>query len=104
MERGPGGEVFPPTLYFPRHSQPNCQVRGNGWGRGRVAVMRTDTGYAAELDRADPLARFKGRFYVQPGTLYFDGNSLGLLSRDAEAATLRVLEEWKTLGIGGWLD
>jgi kynureninase len=66
--------------------------------------MRTDAGYADELDRADPLARFKGRFYVQPGTLYFDGNSLGLLSRDAEAATLRVLEEWKTLGIGGWLD
>lgn len=66
--------------------------------------MRTDAGYAAELDRADPLARFRDRFYVPQGTLYFDGNSLGLLSRDAEAATLRVLEEWKTLGIDGWLN
>ncbi len=65
--------------------------------------MRTDAGYAAELDRADTLARFRERFYVAPGVLYFDGNSLGLLSRDAEAATLRVLEEWKTLGIDGWL-
>jgi kynureninase len=65
--------------------------------------MRTDLAYAEELDREDPLAGFRERFYVQPGQLYFDGNSLGLLSRDAEAAVLRVLDEWKTLGIDGWL-
>ena len=65
--------------------------------------MRTDLAYAEELDRGDPLAGFRERFYVQPGQLYFDGNSLGLLSRDAEAAVLRVLDEWKTLGIDGWL-
>lgn len=66
--------------------------------------MRTDADYAAELDRQDPLASFRERFYVPPGRLYFDGNSLGLLSRDAEAAALRALDEWKTLGIEGWLD
>lgn len=65
--------------------------------------MRTDLAYAEELDRADALAAFRGRFYTRPGQLYFDGNSLGLLSRDAEAAVLQVLDEWKTLGIGGWL-
>jgi kynureninase len=65
--------------------------------------MRTELAYAEELDRGDALAGFRDRFYVQPGQLYFDGNSLGLLSRDAEAAVLRVLEEWKTLGIEGWL-
>lgn len=65
--------------------------------------MRTDAGYAAELDRADPLAAFRARFYRPPGRLYFDGNSLGLLSRDAETALLRVLDEWKTLAIDGWL-
>ena len=65
--------------------------------------MRTDADYAAELDRADPLARFRERFYLPEGGLYFDGNSLGLLSRDAEAAVLRTLDEWKTLGIEGWL-
>ena len=53
--------------------------------------MRTELAYAEELDRGDPLAGFRERFYVQPGQLYFDGNSLGLLSRDAEAAVLRVL-------------
>ncbi|HEX5504340.1 MAG TPA: kynureninase [Thermomicrobiales bacterium] len=65
--------------------------------------MRTDADYAAELDRADALAPFRARFYLRPDTLYFDGNSLGLLSRDAEAAVLRVLGEWKGLGIDGWL-
>jgi kynureninase len=65
--------------------------------------MRTDEAYAAELDRADRLAPFRDRFYLPSGQLYFDGNSLGLLSRDAEAAVLRVLAEWKELGIDGWL-
>ncbi len=65
--------------------------------------MRTDADYAAELDRHDLLARFRDRFYLPAGRLYFDGNSLGLLSRDAEAAVLRVLDEWKTLAIDGWL-
>lgn len=66
--------------------------------------MRTDADYATDLDRADPLARLRERFHVPPGKLYFDGNSLGLLSRDAEAAVLRVLDEWKSLGIDGWLQ
>ena len=60
-------------------------------------------GYAESKDRDDPLASFKQRFYVQEGTVYMDGNSLGLLSRDAESSLLKTLEEWKTLGIDGWL-
>ncbi len=66
--------------------------------------MRTDAAYADELDQADPLAAFRERFYLPADGLYFDGNSLGLLSRDAEAATLQVLHEWKTLAIDGWLN
>jgi kynureninase len=66
--------------------------------------MRVDADYAAELDRADELGAYRSRFYLPSGGLYFDGNSLGLLSRDAEAAVLRTLEEWKTLGIEGWLS
>ena len=57
------------------------------------------------LDAADPLAPLRARFYLPAGApVYLDGNSLGLLSRDAEASVLRVLDEWKTLAIGGWLD
>lgn len=62
-----------------------------------------DRAYAEARDREDPLAPFRERFYTQPGVHYMDGNSLGLLSRDAEAAVHHVIDEWKTLGIDGWL-
>ncbi len=62
-----------------------------------------DRAYAERLDEQYELASFRERFYVQPGTYYMDGNSLGLLSRDAEAAVLNALDEWKTLGINGWM-
>jgi kynureninase len=60
--------------------------------------------YARELDRNDKLARFRERFYIPENTIYVDGNSLGLLSQDAEKSLLRVLNEWKALGIRGWLE
>lgn len=56
----------------------------------------------AELDRADPLARFRAEFFLPPGKIYLDGNSLGLLSRHAEASLLQALEQWRALGIDGW--
>lgn len=56
------------------------------------------------LDRADPLARFRAEFFLPPGQIYLDGNSLGLLSRRAEAALARVVNEWRALGIGAWTD
>jgi kynureninase len=69
-----------------------------------VPLMRTDEAHALELDRSDPLARFRERFFLPPGTIYMDGNSLGLLSRDAERTLRRVLDEWRALGIRGWLE
>lgn len=57
---------------------------------------------ARELDASDELAGFRQRFYVQPGQIYLDGNSLGLLSRDAEQAVQRVLDSWRDLRIEGW--
>jgi len=59
---------------------------------------------AIALDQADPLAGFRERFYIPKDTIYVDGNSLGLLSKDAETSLQRVLNEWKTLGIRGWLE
>ncbi len=58
--------------------------------------------FALQLDAEDPLSVYKERFHHIPGIIYMDGNSLGLMSRDAEATLLRILEEWKVLGIGGW--
>jgi kynureninase len=59
---------------------------------------------ARARDARDPLAAFRDRFYHRPGVIYLDGNSLGLLSRDAEAAVLGALDEWKGLAIDGWLS
>lgn len=68
--------------------------------------MQNETSYeiARQLDNDDSLGKFRQRFFMPAGQIYLDGNSLGLLSRDAEATLLGVLEKWKTAGIGGWLD
>lgn len=55
-----------------------------------------------ESDRA--WAHLRAEFHLPPGQIYLDGNSLGLLSRRAEAGLLRAVEQWRTLGIGGWTD
>lgn len=58
--------------------------------------------FALKMDREDPLAAFRERFYLQEDKIYMDGNSLGLMSKDAEESLNRVIDEWKTLGIDGW--
>lgn len=60
--------------------------------------------HARALDARDPLGRFRDRFYVPADTIYLDGNSLGLLSLDAEAAIVHALASWKRHGVNGWLD
>lgn len=59
--------------------------------------------FAVQKDKEDCLASFRERFYLPKG-IYMDGNSLGLMSKDAEKALSHVAEEWKELGINGWLD
>jgi kynureninase len=66
--------------------------------------FKTTRKYALDLDNQDPLNSFRKRFYLIPGKIYMDGNSLGLLSQDAEASLLKLLHQWKTLGINGWLQ
>ncbi len=59
--------------------------------------------FALDLDKKDQLKAIRERFYLKPGEIYMDGNSLGLLSKDAEKSLLRVIDEWKSLGINGWM-
>lgn len=59
---------------------------------------------AQQLDSYDSLGKFRARFYRPARQIYLDGNSLGLLSRDAEDTLLAVLDKWKTGGIDGWLE
>jgi kynureninase len=63
-----------------------------------------DIAHARTLDAADPLRAFRDRFYIPADTVYLDGNSLGLLSIDAERAVQDALQSWKVLGIDGWLS
>lgn len=58
--------------------------------------------YAIHLDLIDPLASFRDEFYLDSETIYLDGNSLGLLSKRAEASLLSSLDDWKQYGIDGW--
>ncbi|MFB6153717.1 MAG: kynureninase [Halodesulfurarchaeum sp.] len=58
--------------------------------------------YARSRDEADPLASVYDRFYQPADEQYMDGNSLGPLSVDAEAAVEAVLAEWRDLAIRGW--
>jgi kynureninase len=67
-----------------------------------MTEYRLDEDFALEMDAKDPLAGFKERFYPLGDSIYMDGNSLGLMSKDAEKTLLRLIEEWRTLGIKGW--
>jgi kynureninase len=60
--------------------------------------------FARSLDSKDPLQRFRQQFYLPENSIYVDGNSLGLCSKEGENSLLRVLNEWKSMGIGGWLE
>ncbi|WP_053365830.1 kynureninase [Bacillus sp. FJAT-27245] len=69
--------------------------------------MKTDTflptkEYAQQLDQQS--ITFREEFYIKEGTYYMDGNSLGLLSKRAEKTLLLSLDDWKNLGIDGWLS
>lgn len=64
----------------------------------------SDEDCAKQLDSQDPLTNFRSRFYIPSDTIYLDGNSLGLFPKDAETSLLRVVKEWKTLGINGWFE
>lgn len=66
-------------------------------------IEKSSLEYAQQLDREDDLKQYRDEFYIQPGTIYFDGNSLGLLSKRAEKSLLSMLESWKQFGIDGWL-
>lgn len=76
-------------------------------GKGELimaSIVDVSEGYARQLDSEDPLREIRNRFYLKEDEIYMDGNSLGLMSKDAEASLLRVVDEWKNLAINGWSD
>ncbi len=63
--------------------------------------------FALQQDAKDELARYKQQFYFpqhnQGDCIYFCGNSLGLQSKTVEAAIQQELNDWKNIGIAGFL-
>ncbi|MBZ8139542.1 kynureninase [Rubrivivax gelatinosus] len=58
---------------------------------------------ALALDATDPLAPLREQFALPPGTIYLDGNSLGVLPRATAARVAEVVTgEWGTGLIGSW--
>ena len=64
----------------------------------------TQREYALELDRNDPLARFKSMFVISdPQMCYLDGNSLGRLPKATIAAINDfMVDEWGPQVVTGW--
>lgn len=98
----PGYSTDPSHTHDPKGSG-DSRPTGAHTPNNAAGLPRSAPEYARELDRGDALAPLAKRFYPLPATIYMDGNSLGLMSHDAEASLQRVTEEWKELGIGGWL-
>jgi len=64
--------------------------------------------FAAKMDAADPLARFRERFFMphQPNgeeVIYFTGNSLGLQPKTTREYVDQELKDWETLAVEGHL-
>lgn len=68
---------------------------------GGKDMFQSTKEFAEYLDQNDHLAIYQKEFYLQPNTIYLDGNSLGLLSKRAEKSLLDLLDSWKTLAIDG---
>jgi kynureninase len=87
------------------HIRIHHQETGVPEGRIRMTdEFRNEEKRALEMDEQDLLAVFKNRFYTSEDSLYMDGNSLGLCSKDAEDSVSRVMGEWREKAIGGWLE
>ncbi|MEK7327486.1 MAG: kynureninase, partial [Chloroflexota bacterium] len=70
----------------------------------RTPTLPHSLDYACELDRQDPLARFRDEFIIDdPNLIYLDGNSLGRLPKRTAARLREVVEgEWGKRLIRGW--
>ena len=58
--------------------------------------------YARKMDANDPLRAYREHFFIPNESIYLNGNSLGLLSKEAASSLLIVLDEWKRLAVQGW--
>ncbi len=73
------------------------------------AALEASPAFARALDRADPLAAFRGRFDLPVGpdgdtVAYLVGNSLGPVPAGTRDALSRETERWARFGVDGWFE
>ncbi|MEO8414786.1 MAG: kynureninase [Ginsengibacter sp.] len=61
--------------------------------------------FARQLDKEDPLKRFRNQFFIPilkgKESIYFTGNSLGLQPKTAQEYIFNDLEDWANFGVEG---
>ncbi|HLU02480.1 MAG TPA: kynureninase [Advenella sp.] len=63
----------------------------------------TDRAFYENLDAIDPLSPLRDEFHLPPGTIYLDGNSLGIMPLAAPVRAKQVmLQEWGEDLIASW--
>ena len=63
---------------------------------------RPTTPMTVEPHLTEDIPPYRDRFYLPEGLIYLDGNSLGLLCRDAERSLLDTLDNWRRYAVEGW--
>ena len=70
-----------------------------------VNYFKNELDFAKQLDEADPLKKFRDKFYIPlingKECIYFTGNSLGLQPKTAQDYVLNDLEDWANYGVEG---
>ncbi|MEY2491852.1 MAG: kynureninase [Verrucomicrobiota bacterium] len=68
-----------------------------------------DEEFALQLDREDPLRKFRAKFHIPLGTdgkplIYFAGNSLGLMPKTARQIVDQELDDWANFAVDAHLN
>ncbi len=73
-----------------------------------MKIDRHSLAYARDLDRKDPLRKFRKEFLIPrvngKPSIYLCGNSLGLEPRSTRAFISQELDDWARLGVEGHLE
>lgn len=69
----------------------------------------TEEDFAFQLDAEDPLRHFRARFHLPNGedgkpVIYFAGNSLGLMPKEARRFLEQELDDWEKFGVDAHLE
>lgn len=70
--------------------------------------FRTDSNFAAELDKADQLSKYRNEFHFPQhegkDSIYFTGNSLGLQPKRTRDYINQELDDWAKYGVEGHFE